>query len=343
MGLRLVVVAAFVAMAMVPAYLAYDAGVLPSPTQASADVVPGASASRVTSLAWPDEPLGLAATDTKVLWEQRDPSATVAGLWAYDTRTGRTDRVLGRSATGKAAGFPAAAGELVVWAAWSGRRGAGPPQIEAYDTASTRRWTAAEQGSVPTAAGESVIWVEPDGDGPGSDVIRGSNSLTDEDYAVKTGGRVRDVAAWGSWAAWISGRGDEAEVWAGPYGERTRYRLAGAGTAVAIHRDRILWAATAGRHSTRIVGWDRPSSRATVLCKVLGSASSLVLSREYAAWVTTRKATGSQVWVYDFARGRAYPVAKGGRQASPVIVAGSVYWADDRGGQWELYRQALRP
>jgi hypothetical protein len=342
-GLRLVVVAAFVAMAMVPVYLAYDTGVLPSPTQASADVAPGASASRVTSLAWPDGPLGLAATETKVLWEQRDPSAAVPGLWAYDTRTGRTDRVLGRSATGKSAGFPAAAGELVVWAAWPGRRGAGRPQIEAYDTASTRRWTAAEQGIDPRAAGESVIWVEPDGGGPGSDVIRGSNSLTDEDYVVKTGGRVRDVAAWGGWAAWISVRGDKDGVWAGPYDARARYRLAGAGTAVAIDRDRILWAARAGRHSTRIVGWDRRSSRATVLCKVLGSASSLVLSHEYAAWVTTREATGSQVWVYDFAQGRAYAVAKGGRQASPVIVGGSVYWADDRGGQWELYRQTLRP
>ena len=342
MVLRLVVVASFVAMAMVPAYLAYDAGVLPGPTQASADVAPGASASLVASLTWPDEPLGLAATDTKVLWEQRDPSAAVAGLWAYDTRTGRTDRVLGRSATGKAAGFPAAAGELVVWAAWSGRRGAGPPRIEAYDTASTRRWTAAEQGGEPAAAGQSALWVEPDGDGPGSDVIRGSNSLTDEEYAVKTGGHVRDLAAWGTWVAWISAGGGDVAVWAGPYNAGTRYRLAGAATAVAIDRGRVLWAAAAGRHSTRIVSWDRRSSRATVLCKVLGSASSLVLSHGYAAWVTTRKATGAQVWVYDFARERAYPVATGGRQASPVIVAGSVYWADDRGGRWELYRQALR-
>ena len=132
-------------------------------------------------------------------------------------------------------------------------------------------------------------------------------------------------------------------MWAGSYQSRTRYRLAGAGTAVAIDRDRILWAAKAGRHSTRIVSWDRHASRATVLCKVLGSASSLTVSRKYAAWVTTRDATGPQVWVYDFARGRAYAVAEGGRQASPVLVAGSVYWADDRGGRWELYRQALRP
>ena len=59
--------------------------------------------------------------------------------------------------------------------------------------------------------------------------------------------------------------------------------------------------------------------------------------------MTTREATGTQLWVYELARGRAYPAAKGGRQASPVIVAGSVYWADERDGEWALYRQALRP
>jgi hypothetical protein len=58
----------------------------------------------------------------------------------------------------------------------------------------------------------------------------------------------------------------------------------------------------------------------------------------------TRKATGSKVWVYDFNRGRAYPVSThAGEQASPVIVAGTVFWADDRSGAWELYGRALQP
>lgn len=34
---------------------------------------------------------------------------------------------------------------------------------------------------------------------------------------------------------------------------------------------------------------------------------------------------------------------EGGRQASPVIVAGSVFWADDRAGDRGLYRRTLRP
>ena len=343
MGLRFVVVAAFVAMALVPAYIAYDTGVLPGPSQASADVAPGSTVSRVTALSWPADPLGLTATETKVLWEQRDRSAELAGLWSYDVRTGRTERVLGRSSTGKSAGFPNAAGDLIVWAAWAGRRGAGPARIEAYDTASTRRWAAAEQGREPTAAGESVIWVETDGDDPGRDVIRGSNSLTDEEYAIKTDGRVRDLAAGGSWAAWVSGGARKGEVWAGPYHDKTRYRLAGAGTAVAIDRDRVLWARAVGRHASQIVSWDRRSSRATVLCKVTGAASALTLGGKYAAWITTGEATGARAWVYDFTQRRAFRVAEGGRQASPVIVAVAVYWADDRGGQWELYRQTLRP
>ena len=46
-----------------------------------------------------------------------------------------------------------------------------------------------------------------------------------------------------------------------------------------------------------------------------GAASSLSSQPRYAAWVITRDATGSQVWVYDFDRGRAYPVATTGTAA----------------------------
>ena len=163
-GTRLVVVAAFLAAAVVPAFFAYTTGLLPGPTQASADSPAAARsvAHAIRPLAWPEEPLGLTATDTAVLWQQRDPSPAVAGLWSYDVRTQRADRVLGRSATGKAAGFPSASGDVIAWAAWAGRRGDGQPQIQAYDTTSTRRWTVAAQGQDPSAAGDSVIWVEPD-------------------------------------------------------------------------------------------------------------------------------------------------------------------------------------
>ena len=56
-----------------------------------------------------------------------------------------------------------------------------------------------------------------------------------------------------------------------------------------------------------------------------------------------RKSTGPQVWAYDFELGKATQVSEtDGRQVSPVIVAGSVYWADDRSGHWELYSHSLQ-
>ena len=343
MASRVVAVAAFLAMVLVPAYLVYDAGLLPGPAEASADAG-GGRVTRVTSLSWPEQALGLAARGGAVIWERRDPSPAIAGLWSYDARTGRTARVLGREATGKTAGHPAAAGDLIIWAAWQGRRGAGQPRIEAYDTATTRRWTVAEAGRSPMVTGESVVWVERDGGGAGNDIIRSSNSLTDEVYAMGAGGRVRAAAVWGSWIVWTAGSGKETEAWTASFADKTRRQLAGAATAVAIDRHRILWAVPAGGHSTAIVSWDRSSGSSTILKRLPGVASALSLTRGYATWVMTR-ASSARVWVYDFGRGRAYPVDDDGdgRQASPVIVAGSVYWGDGRGGEWALYRRALRP
>ena len=345
MRVRLLVVAAFLGMAAVPVLLAWNSGFLPGPQQASAESTGPSTTSSVavTSLAWPDEPLGLAASETQVVWEQRDRSAEVAGIWCYDARTGETQRVLGRTATGKSSGFPAASGDLVVWASWAGRRGDGPPGINALDGASARRWQVAAAGKDPAAAGELVLWVEPDGDGRGDDVIHGVNALTDAEYAVTPGGRVYDLAASGRWAAWISGSGPAREVWSGSFQGAARYRLASRGTAVAMDRDRIVWAAGVGKHSTAIVSCDRRSNRSTVLCRLPGAGTSLSISKRTAVWVMTRKSTGPKVWACDLELGEAYEVSSSnGRQVSPVIVAGSVYWADDRSGHWELYSRSLQ-
>ncbi len=342
--LRVVVVAAFVLMALAPAYIAYDAGILPSPTQAAAGGGDGAtSVSLVTELAWPREPLGLAASDAAVFWEQRDRSAAVAGLWSYDVEEGRVERLLNRSLTGRSAGFPAAAGDMVVWASWAGRRGEGLPRIEAYDTATTRRWTAAGSGRQPAAAGRTVVWIDRDGDARGGDVIRGLNAVTDEEYAVETGARVRQVAARGSWAGWLAGGGSRTEVWMGSLRGKNIARIAPAGTAIAIDGGRVMWAAPAGEHSSHLLIREQKTGESRRLCSVAGAVSSLTLNRDHAAWVTTSDASGSVVWVYDFTTAEAYPVDDaGGRQVSPVIAAGSVYWADERDGAWGLYRRALR-
>jgi hypothetical protein len=342
---RLVVVAAFAAATLAAGFIAFSTGVFPSPTGASADSAEtDSTVFRVTSLAWPEKALGLAATDSAVLWEERDADAEAAGLWIYDVDTRRPTRVLGRGATGKAVGFPDASGEVIVWAAWPGRRGVGTPRIEAYDTLSTRHWTVAERGSDPSTTGDIVFWVERHGAGPKDDAVRGVHTITDEEYEIPARGRVRDLAVWSKWAAWISGRGGASAVWAGSHREATRQRLANDGATVAIDRKRVVWAAAGGQDTTAVVAWDRRSHRSKVLCRVAGTASSLSLSRRFAVWVTSREATGPQVWAYDFKRGLAYAVsANTGEQASPVIVADTVYWADRRSGNWELYGRPLQP
>jgi hypothetical protein len=330
-------------MAAVPLWLAWDTGVLPGPSQASAEStgVLMTSSAAVTSLAWPEEPLGLAANDTRIYWEQRDPSPAVAGIWYYDVAAGQVERLLGRQATGKASGYLAAAGDLVVWTAWADRRGAGTPSVQAYDGLSSRHWQVAEAGHAPAAADGITVWAEPGGASPGDDAIRGVDSLTDEEYAISAGGSVRSLVAFGRQLAWITDDKTN-EVWAGSFKDSARYRLAGRGTAVAIDHDRVLWATAVGRHSSAIVCWDRSARRATVLYRLRGTTSQLSLSKRYAAWVTTRKATGPQVWAYDFGSEKAYQVStSGGRQVSPVILAGSVYWAGDRTGHWELYSRSL--
>ncbi len=344
MRLRLLVVTAFFVMAAVPAWLAWNTGVLPGPSQASAEStsVLTTSSAAVTSLAWPKEPLELAASDTRIYWEQRDPDPAVAGLWYYDVGARQADRLLGREATGKASGYLAAAGDVVVWTSWATKRGAGTPSVQAYDGLSSRRWQVAAAGHTPAAADGIAVWAEPDGANPGDDAIRGVDSLTDEEYTISAGGRVRSLVAFGRQLAWITD-GHTNEVWAGSFKDAARYRLAGRGTAVAIDHDRVVWATAIGRHSSAIVSWSRGKRQATVLYRMLGTVSQLSLSRRYAAWVTTRTATGPQVWTYDFGSGKAFQAStSGGRQVSPVILAGSVYWAGDRTGRWELYSRSLQ-
>jgi len=340
------VIAVFVSASAVPGLIAYSTGILPAPGAATTEVAKVTSPEfRVTSLGWPEEALGLSATNTLVVWEQRDRSKSVAGIWAYDVRTQRPYRLLGRSATGRGAGTPAISDDTVVWAAWPRRRGLGSPRIEGYDTDTARRWTVATRGRDPAIGGDTIVWVERGGgDGPADDAVNGENCVTDETFSIATEGRTRDVATAGSWVAWVSGRGDRAAVWTGSHRSATRYQLATTGSAVAMDRARVVWTAKSGRHSTAIVSWNRRSSHSKVLCRVRGTAGQLYISRRAIVWVTTDKNGDGDIWAYDFKRGRAYEVSShAGRQASPVLVGTTVFWADRRSGHWELYGRALQP
>jgi len=345
--LRLVVVVVFVVAAALTGFIAYTSGILPGPTAASADSVTEAAGpeSLVTTLAWPKEALGLGATNKLVVWEQRDRSRAVAGLWAYDVTMQQPYRLLGPSSVGAGAGHPGASDDTVVWAAWAGRRGAGVPRIEAYNEMTMRRWTVAERGRDPLVALDTILWIDRGGGATGADdALRGVDSVTDEAFSIPVDGRVRDVSVSGKWLAWVSGRGDKGAVWAGSLGSATRSKLAKAGTAVAAGRERVVWAGVPGRRSTAIVSWSRDEDRARILCRVPGVATALVLGRRAAVWLTTDAAGDGDIWAYDFTRDRAYVVSGNpAPQASPVLVGDTVFWADRRSGRWELYRKTLQP
>ncbi len=156
---RLLVVVAFLAMAAVPAYLAWSTGLLPGPQQASAESTSPAttSSAAVASLAWPEEPLGLAAGEARIYWEQRDRSAAVAGLWYHDVPSGDTERLLGRDAAGKSGGFPAAAGHLIAWEYWAGKRGEGPAAIQAFNLEIAHRWRLTDGRPRPERSGRHRV------------------------------------------------------------------------------------------------------------------------------------------------------------------------------------------
>ncbi len=131
-------------------------------------------------------------------------------------------------------------------------------------------------------------------------------------------------------------------MWAGSYRNATRYQLRERGMAVAMDRERIVWAAAVGKPLHGVVSWDRRSSRSKPLCRLPGLHVP-VAQRPGRGVGDDPQGHRAKVWVYDFASGKAYEVsAGGGRQVSPVIVAGSVYWADDRSGHWELYARSLQ-
>ena len=50
------------------------------------------------------------------------------------------------------------------------------------------------------------------------------------------------------------------------------------------------------------------------------------------------------MWAYDFNRRRAFAVCDNGApQANAVVVGRTVFWADKRSGEWELYGRSLQP
>ena len=317
MRLRLVVVGAFLAMAVVPAVFAYTTGVLPGPTQASAESATGSvgAAHPVATLAWPKDP-------PRTHGDGRRGALGAAGSKRECSRP----VVLQRAHTGHQPGpRPLADRE----------RRRLPQRVREPDRVgdvgrAPRRRRAAHRGlrcGHRAPLDRRTGRPRPHGRRRERDLgrrrrgrrqrRRPRQQLADRRGVLHHRRRPRPrCRRLGLRADWLAGAARSA-VWAGSYHGGARHKLAAAGTAIAIDGDRVVWAAGGGKAA--VVAWDRGSRRTKVLCRVAGSVSSLVLSHRYAAWITTSDAAGPQpVWSCDFAAGEAGAVEPGSRhQAGP--------------------------
>ena len=166
--------------------------------------------------------------------------------------------------------------------------------------------------------------------------------VTIETALIPAGGKVREVAAWGDWVAWTTGRPSRPRLWAVRYSApTTRYLLAQAATSVAMDKRHIVWSNAPAEGWSAIYSWDRTTGHSTRLCRVPGPVRALTLGTDLVAW-TRNTSAGADVWAYDGRLGAVEPVAvAAGDQVSPVALDRAVFWADDHDGAWALYERSF--
>jgi hypothetical protein len=342
MRARLLVIAAFVSASTVPGLLAFSTGVLPGRALHAAELKKASQEFRVTSLRWPQAPLGLTSTSEVVVWVQRAGGNASGGLGAYDVPSQRPAQLVDASSVGQNAADASMSDDFLAWAAQTSGGAAGHTGVKALDRYSGRLFTVTGHGTRPSVSGNEIVWVTTKGDGGharnGFAVL---NAVTDEHFAIGTSTHVREVALCGRWIAWIMGPSTATSVWTTSNRGAKRVRLA-AGTHVAIDDRRVVWAARTVAGETVIAARDLRSARTTTLCRVKGEVNSLSLANGVVVW---SQSTGDgDIWAYDFGNLQAFPVcADQSRQACPTLVGRAVFWADKRSGQWELYGRALQP
>ena len=343
MRARLIVLAVFVSASAVPGLLAYSTGVLRSGAPPEDGPLRASGEFRVTSLGWPGRALGLAASAHGVVWEQRSSGAAASGLWTYDVPTQQTSRLLRPAALNETAGPPSAFGTTVVWTERA--QAGGGWRVRGFDSQTGRRFTAGAHGAAAVIGGDTIAWVDTGGGQthPRTE-IAGLDLVTDARFRLDAGSEVRDVVAAGRRVAWRTATAG-GQVWAADTRAGERFRVAAAATAVAMDARRLVWASRPSGGETAIVAWNPRSRRSTELCRVRGRVSGLALGEGLVVWVRqTAGGDGGDVWAYDFNRRRAFVVCDdGAAQLDPVVVGRTVFWADKRSGDWELYGRSLQP
>ena len=338
MRLRLLVIALFASASVVTILLADAAGLLHE-TEAGAQQSGVTQESRLTSLRWPAQPLGLTGSAGMVVWAQPASDDGSGGLWAYDLTTQAPRRILTADRLGVVAGAPSMSGPTVVWPA---RRSGRPVGVRAYTMDSERLFSPSPRGVMPVVGGETAAWVKRE-HGTGAEVIGVVDLVTTEEALIPADGRVREVAAWGDWVAWTTGPSSRPRLWAVRYTAPAARHLLAAATSIAMDARRIVWSTASEDGSATISSWDLKTGHPVKLCTVPGAVSALTLGTDLVAWTRTTGA-GADVWAYDGRLGGAKPIAvAAGDQVSPVAVGRDVVWADDRDGAWALYGRSFRP
>lgn len=341
MRARLIVLAVFVSASAVPGLLAYSTGVLSSGASSEDGPLRASGEFRITSLDWPDRALGLAATARGVVWEQRSSDAATSGLWTYDVPSQQASRLLRPADLGRTVGAPSASGTTVVWAARS-PAGNGV-RVRGFDSQTGRRFAAAAQGVSPAVTEQTIVWVDTGGvRGRPRTSIAGLDLITDARFGFSTPAVVHDVVAVGRRVAWLGDAAAGAPVWAADLRTGRSSKLAAGGTALAMDARRLVWASRPSDGETAIAAWNPRTHRSKELYCVAARVSDLALGDGLVVWVQGTR--GGDVWAYDFDRRRAFAVCDGGAaQTDAVVVGRSVFWADKRSGDWDLYGRSLQP
>jgi len=285
---------------------------------------------------------GLTATSDYVAWEQRTAGGASSGLWAYDVRTQRPVQLVGARQVGRATGSLGMSDNVVAWVARAPGDARTPPAVRACDIDSGRLFTAAARGVLPAVSGDTIVWATIADAHGARNGVAGLNTVTDASFTLSAPGRVRQLAACGSWVAWTCGRLTAPAVWAADRRTARRFRLGSAGTGVAVGKTRVVWATTNGRGDTAIVAWTMRTRRVEQVYRVRGEVRALSMAGNLAVW--QQADGGGDIWAYDFGRRKALAVCTNADpQACPVLSGRTVFWADRRSGQWELYGRVLQP
>ncbi len=255
----------------------------------------------------------LAIDGTTVVWSDRregDPTRDFQ-IYTYDLETQVETRIgpIGRT-FGRGHYYPSIDGDRIAW------QGGGSRVMTARTDGSDLRMVGGGGGTLPDVAGDLVIWTSGSAGASlyATDLVSGSTQLIHQFSPLQNPrGPVTD----GRYVAWSM-------------------------------RD-----LTSGHNVVSIMAYDLLTGEMTTILDHTGSPehrSNVAISDGIVVWEDWRNNTESvnrldlDVWAYDLATGRSFPVAAGpGSQHEPWIDGDRVVWINESGGQRTIGYALLAP